>query len=1191
MTQPTPVGAIVSKIDSEIMPNYRASSTVSVFHPISAVHDQNGDPAIFSIGTDHQLWVCFRDPAQPTGWRQVSLGEGLPSDAKVTAFDTTQVSTGKYAIALAVAPSGDQTSSVVYVSGWSGSDFCGTDWSAFAGNWTRRDPDIPLDASAPEDGTKPVTGAVAQDILMGNQGSADKPAAIIVVVQEGGDANHYFVNGDTSSTLWSWAVYPLPENPDRILDIAFGHVSAGSGVFGTYVLYEIAGASKLYFVGAVAPVADQLPYNLHLEVDPAAQCLAALADPVAPHYSNLYVGGAAGVDFYAHQTQTLGKPVGGGTGVRIIEPDATNPISEIALAQDSDNISIWMLAPSTQILWYSTGPQPSGKEPGEWSTPISLQRHVAHISALRQPRRQANQLLCALSDNQLSYQWQDPATTLWHSTDIPLQDAGAAQEFPSYTSTIHFEDEAQNVMVGMRVALTSSQWTYATINGYVWELSPDAPVEVQTDSCGNLTIIAPTLTLGTPVYHVQPRPQPGSGPGNLNPAATAIQRLSQIQTAADLQAQFPDLSDKDAAFGAQTISTLTAYIAGLPADGSNMDGSQPASTLSDQIWGGDLSSGTLTIPASSPEALLISAPASVSAAMRKTEFSVIGTIEDIAGDVLHALESGLEAIGEFVFSVAKGVLRFAVKIAGRWFHFVVKSIAAALKLINWVLHVLAIGLKKLIKWLGFIFAWDDIVETHKVFTNIAQQTMKKLESDIPALQKRMDSVFDRILRSIDSMGDHPVLPPEYASVSVNQVVAQTTTKSADAKGVNAALYSAGGSFANYQILHGGILNGPTPEYGTGPVAIKAFVDKTLIPTLEAIRDEIVAVIQTLTRDYEAGTLTLGEVVKLVSKTLVETVVEALKVIADGLFAVADTFLALFDDILFGEIHIPLLTPLYELVAGGSKMSLVDGFSLLASIPATIFYKVVAGEAPFADGSFGLASANSFDEIIAILSGASPMARSTVMASSQAEAKGSSSEAAIIYSQVGGLIAAGTGLTNSFVTMGVAASEGQLKFADKISMALQVLYMAGTVPFDQHDEVQQKLADSVYALNIIDTILQGSIFVVPRAAKPGVLFAKGASEVLMATGDFVSYTLAFVDKLLHAEQDGHSTELEIMAYVQNLLFVIGWGTGGVGTMAGDENPEVEFPLFAISGGFQFFVAILASVRVTFTIQEDVRFDFI
>lgn len=75
MSQTTPVGKISSITDSEMMPNFQASSTVSCRHPVSTVHDNHGNPAVFSIGTDGQLWVCFRDREAPTGWRQASLAK------------------------------------------------------------------------------------------------------------------------------------------------------------------------------------------------------------------------------------------------------------------------------------------------------------------------------------------------------------------------------------------------------------------------------------------------------------------------------------------------------------------------------------------------------------------------------------------------------------------------------------------------------------------------------------------------------------------------------------------------------------------------------------------------------------------------------------------------------------------------------------------------------------------------------------------------------------------------------------------------------------------------------------------------------------------------------------------------------------------------------------------------------------
>jgi hypothetical protein len=1168
------------------MPNFQASTSVSAFHPISAVHDCSGNPAVFSIGTDHQLWVAFRDPQAPTGWQQVSLTGELPSAIQVSAFDTTQLFNGAYAIAIATAPDAEGASSDVYLTGWLDNDFTATDWSGFASQWLCRSAVIPLDPDDPAAGSQPLNGAVATDVLLGNQGSADKPAALIVVTQEDADANHYFVNTDSASTQWSWAVYPLPENPDQILGIAFGYVPAGPGVFGTYLLYELGGTRELYFVGAVTPVADQGAYNLKLDVDQAAQCIAALADPAAPHYSNLYTGGS-GVDVYSHQTQTLGKALGGGSGVRLLESDSGHAISELELAQDSANVSIWMLAPATQTLWYSTGEQ--GAAPGEWTTPIPLQQHVAHITALRHPSRHANQLVTALTDNRLNYQWQDPATSLWRVTDIPLQDVGAARQFTSYTSTLHFEDQQQNALAGMAVDLTSSQWGYVTINGYVWELSPDNPVTLNTDNSGNLTIVAPTLTLATPVYHVRPHPETQAN--NLNPANNAIERLSRIQTAQDLLEQFPDLDPDTAELGAKTLSTLTAYLASLPTDGSNADGSQPTSTLPDQLWGGDLSSGSLTAYTYTADTLLLAAPPRIHSAMRTTQFNVIGTVEDVAGDVLHALEAGIEAIGEFLFSVAKGVLRFAVKIAGKWLHFVVASIGAALELINWVIYkVLGIDLEKILAWLGFLFDWGDIVDTHKVFSNLSRQTMNMLRADLPSLQRRIDSAFNQILSSVDALGDHPLLAPDgpYASISVNQVAHNVTASAADSDGVNSALYGSGGSFSSYQAQHGGILNGPAPEYGTGDQPIQDFVNNTLLPTLKQMSDEIYAAFQTMVRDYQAGTLTLGEVIGLLSKTLVESVIDLLKVIVDGLFAVAESLLDVLDHLLFDEIDIPLLTALYKLVTDGSEMSLMDGLSLLASIPATIFYKLVAGQAPFADGSYGLDSAGSYKEILEILDGGSLPSPKAAMATSAKQAESGSVEASTVYSQIGGSIAILTGFINSFVNMGQGLSEGQLKFAAKIAMGTRLLYMAGSMPFDQADELQQQMGDIVYLGNAIDTLIQGAMFLSNRAAEPEELIFKGGYDLLMDIGDLVAFTVSFIDKLTLANQHGDDTGLIIEAYVQSILTVIATATGAVGTIAGDENPEIELPAFAITGGLQFIIATLGLLRACTTIQDDVRF---
>jgi hypothetical protein len=64
------------------------------------------------------------------------------------------------------------------------------------------------------------------------------------------------------------------------------------------------------------------------------------------------------------------------------------------------------------------------------------------------------------------------------------------------------------------------------------------------------------------------------------------------------------------------------------------------------------------------------------------------------------------------------------------------------------------------------------------------------------------------------------------------------------------------------------------------------------------------------------------------------------------------------------IDIPFLTPLYKFITGllgeSEAFSLLNGFSLLFSVPFTIIYKIIHGRAPFKDGSQGLDEEELYD---------------------------------------------------------------------------------------------------------------------------------------------------------------------------------------------------------------------------------------
>lgn len=1153
---------------SDLMTNYAATTAVTADNPISTVLDSSGNPIIFSIGSEGELWVTYKDyssdqPAPQSGWLQSDLTSGLAEGLTVVAFDTTQKASGEFAISMAAAPLDGQTSSEVYVTTWLSDTMEDTDWSNFVADaqWHAQQANIPLDPTNLSAGTTVVNNALANRLLMSDGGLNESPL-VIVVVDQNNIETHYFVNGDVNDSSWSWAVYQMPKDAQEILDIELGYMNAGGGVHGTYVLYRIDNVISLDFVSVVAPVGeDANPYIHELTAPEGAACLASLPDP-SERFSNLYVAGS-GVYYFDHQTQPQSVEMGGSAGTQIVAGSALNNVEQIILAQDSQAVSIWVLDSATQTLYYTHGPQGSTAE-SQWSVPLVLQNNVAHIAASRSPKYRSNQIVTALSNNTLGYQWQDPATTAWLTQDIPLYDTGGLQSFTSYTSTVHVVDEKGNSVLNTAVDLSSQQWCYVTVNGFQYEIGPDQSATVTTDVNGNLSVINKTQTISTPIYQVA---LDGASPLPVNPSGVAIQRMSEVQTGDDLKALFPDknFSDSVADFGALTLSNLTKAIAALPTDGTQQTDNSGGANIQDQTWGGSFANGVL-VPSSDG-------------------FSLVNAIETVAGDVIRMLEAAVDEIGQFVFNVVEGVIHFAVEVAGVIIQFTIKAIGDALSLLNWVLEtLLGISLQDIIGWLGFIFSWDDIVTTHKVFSNIAQQTVNALRNSTDTLQKLVDTGFDDFLRLLDSAGSVSLLPPETSS-TVTQIADQTEPDSDSGQSaLNAALYGSAGNFAYYQTLHGGVMQGPTDDYDTGSSALQDFVNGPLSEMIDGITEEIESAVNQIIRDYNDGTLTVEQAIKLLSKAIVETLITLLKGVIDGLFLIWDDVISAIDSMLFGEIHIPLLTPLYELVAGGSSMSLVDGMCLLAAIPTTVFYKTAAHKAPFDGGTEGLDTATSMEEVLSILGVQLPEAD---VADLELAVSDTVSEIVKAYSQVGGAWAVISNFVNSFAMMAQALSEGEIKFASKITTTMTLLTLASSIPLDP-DPIEEGLDLGVYGGKVVNSLLDAIMFLSPKAARFGEEEVNGAYTIVVSFYNLALQSFKFLYQLKEDNPEGDELGWDIETYVQDIVSAISNLSNGVAATAGDENIEVQLPAWAIAGGTQFISAVMGLTRAVHTIEQDIQF---
>lgn len=1197
MNYPSYSGPVNLISQSDLMPNFAASSPVSAASPIASILDADGNLAVFSIGTDGELWIVRRDPVSPTGWSQFDFTHGLGGNVCVNAFDVAQAESGEFAIAVALAPANDGGNSPVYLTAWLSNTPDETDWENFANNWIPRPANCLTNPQDSTQGTTPVTDGDVSELHMGAAEDTSIPPLVVVFTQS---ASCYLINGDDADTTWSWAVMSLPTDATDVQDLAFGYFNKGGGVFGLYLLYTLNGVSELIFSTLPVPLGtDTSPVAFHLTPPVGAVCLASLRDPKTG-FTNLFVGGA-GVTFYNYKKQTIKND----PGVSIVVAGDRPAINDLILAQDQTSVSLWALAGgdrandgtyTNQILYYTSGPQPNGGE-GDWNVPMALQNHVNQVCAARSPDRQVNELVTALSNDTLACQWQDSATTLWRSTAIPLQDLSGEpiEPFSSYTTHLHFSDDNQTPLPGLNASLTASQWTWATINGFLYQLGPDSPVSVKTDSMGNLTIITRTKTISTPIYQVNAA---DADLGCVNPADNAIAGLSKIKGGSDLKSvQLPDNSsllpagtpDDTADFAALCIANLTAAISQLPADGSAAtDPGPPGSVPPDQVWGGTMDGNSLSACSNSEVALEV-LPSSLRAAMTGETYDAVGFVEGVAGDVLRCVETGIAEVEALVCSIVQGVVRIAFKIAGEWVYIILRAIGDVLEAINWVISMIGIAIEKVVEWLGFIFCWDDILTTQAVLNNMALQTLRMVEASVGNIKTTIDNAVEGITGDLPTLPDHPSL-----ELTFDKVVAQAQPRTENAQAANDFFTnSAGGNFINYQILHGGALSAPSAGRGSGDSSWTDLVQNSLVPLLQDIDAEFAELIDTLVKGIQDGTLTIPQVVGLITKTLAETAVEVLAALVDVLATVAEAILKELENILFSPVDIPLLSGLYKWATKGESMTLAGGLALLAAIPSTIAYKLIAGEAPFANGTGGL-DTDSWDQIFELPGGAG---NPNGIVLSVGASHGEYADYFETYTRVGGLVDVGCGVIGEALTLLDMASEDSVQCFAYLGLAVTAIDLAVTVPVDKN-RGQRALGSLVWGITAAGGLIQGLIYLIPtpKDAKgnpvkepliPESGPLKGArlapiNEVVVGGYSVVACVIELIDAVLSVDlemlkDDRGDRIMDLVKVFENVGSASCTGANGLAAIAGDENPEFEVPFALGACAAQTKAVILGLVR--------------
>lgn len=954
-------------VSADLITNYEAGMPVSTDRPFSALQDTDGQPIIVSIGSDQRLYAIIRAPGSSTGWTQKDITPHKDGKAMIAvAFEAVQLSSGSMVIACSASEAQGSDRTEMFVTSILSNNLAAVEWDNFSQYWQAR----PFQAAQ----------AKMTKIYMNEVQSSAVPLSL-VALEQNGQAKYYQLNLDLKDPSWVWRENTIPENATQILELALGQQRGYPGVYG---LYDTADGRSLQFTsfpiyqkpfsGKTFSVFFQQPYGNLIN---SFQVL-----PSGSSSDNVY---AAGDGIYLFSKGAVSPTV------TISKKDELPTVHTLLARQDAAMITLWMVCGDNKLAM-TTSPLVAQNS---WQPPLLIKDKVKQIAAMRSRKYNANQLFLVSADDHLNYIWQDPGTTQWSETLIPLSDTGNTLSFDCYTTHIAFRDNASSQPVtDIGLKLSSSAWGFIKANGEDHALSDgfSNPISIKPDVMGTVTIINRVSTISTPTFEITV--DGFDGMIALDPSSKAMNALTKIQSGDDLRAvTLPDgnkliSSDTDKASVDNTalaivqltnlankppqyrllknykVSTADStqapnQVALLRSHGEVRRNIISAANLSaDYIWGLSFVDDKIAyyeghqarteivenilMPAATDPNYLGSEPVHI---MALNIGDIGNAIKSFAGDVLKAIESGLEKVAGFIVHVVGKVVEFVVEIGGKLLKFIVDTVETAVRAINWLFQKIKVFFEDLIKWLGFIFDWKDIIRTKKIIVNVINQGLELAKHKTGEAEAAVNKFFDGIENAIDRIG------PVSADVASMNMRAEGESMGQKDPQANDFMDSAPGNFASYHIFHSGATNhSPTFALAASSNPLTAFLTEVVAPLAKDMVDMAFVLGQDLFNLFTDKNLTVENGLIKIGKDVLKQMIKLARTAVVGFLKVVESALDLIKGMLNATANIPILSSLYKLLSGGDAISLLDVFALLVAVPATMLYKVVSGKTPYPEGN-------------------------------------------------------------------------------------------------------------------------------------------------------------------------------------------------------------------------------------------------
>lgn len=703
--------------------------------------------------------------------------------------------------------------------------------------------------------------------------------------------------------------YTLPENTAKVIQLEVGNFY---DEFGTFLLYEMkAGAQMIFqsFPDEDDGIPDIFPFSASNEPCGFTTVSGKDGNDV------LYVSGD-GIFVFKDGKETPDDI--------ICERGKGIVFSKIEVSSNGDETAIWTIGKENEKagLYYLTNKFYESADKvntSKWTAPLQMQDAIEEFSSIK-GNAFTNQLFLLGSDENdaLIHFWQDKETTSWNEHPVVLEELEKLNKLETFTLNVQFKsDDAILGFHGEKVSISAEANLLVYIGGKKVAIGPEKSYEttIQEDY---INIVYPTKSIAASPLYVE---------------ADFLQSKETIDPAHKLKAEIKDkFGDKDKLKNAK-----------LPNGNSLIDSSVSDSDL-DEIVSATNNAYELTNHLDGRENLATPNAvqfAVIAPAQPQDLGSVFSDIGNAYGDIWHAVKKGFVEVTHFTAEILGDAVKFTFKIGEEVFEWVSKAVSDVFHFLERIWEKIKVFFKDIFDYLGFLFSWEDILNTKRVMKQYLNSMIEGLAEELENIRKKTYDYFDEVKDKIEDIKK---------KIDFNQLNDKNLNELRVSNTKNDKIDPRANSIEQKKsyIIHSGAqqqvasaVPSSSIEALSSPVneLIKHFekLEKELRDAFKNVYDKFMDVIH--------GKMKIGDFLEYLVLTLLEVGVDVAQEIIDLIFQIVEEAIKGVENILNASIDIPFFSHLYKEISG-DDLSLSDLVGLLIAIPMTALYKIGEGEAPF-----------------------------------------------------------------------------------------------------------------------------------------------------------------------------------------------------------------------------------------------------